>query len=345
MHLKALLVNIIFLSVVCVGMETDQFNLPPEPLADIGPEITIYVHERIGVAAKQINAEILKHQSCIDSKCADSKRANERIVYLRSEKGLADYIYKQLGARHFIRPRIEGWITTYKFKSQPALYKAPYRDSIYFKWPLAYLTISPTIKTYDVYLGTDKFSHLFQQGYQYYKIFNKAIKRGADHKEATMRAVRFGQKTERGIYGTFIIGVFSNADLAANYAGMKFYQGLTHDLVINNRPRKSLLILRNGLWKHNESLNIQEELLKPFISNHFNEAVNPSIYTTVFGLRNFVKQALKKRYCKNQLENQEKLMDLLTVNPTRELSNWYGEDYGFTGQGIDLVQIKNTCLK
>jgi hypothetical protein len=341
MFLKALLVNIIFLSAISFGMETDQFNLPSEPLADIGTEITAHVHEQIDIAINQINAEILKLQSCIKNRCADSKRADKRIAYLQSHRGLAEYVYKQLGTRYPIRPRIEGWITSHKFKSQPALYKAPYRDSIYFKWPLAYLTISPTIKAYDIYLGTDKFSHLFQQGYKYYKIFNKAIELGKDQKEAAMQAVRYGQKTERGIYGTFISGVFSNADLAANYAGLKFYQGLTNDLVINNRPRSSLLILHDGLWRYNERLDIREELLRPFISNHLNEAMNPSIYTRLWGLRKFVKQALKRQYSKSKLEPEKRIIYLPSIDQIAELSNWYGEDYGFTGESQDFIKAEN----
>ena len=50
--------------------------------------------------------------------------------------------------------------------------------------------------------------------------------------EAVQQAVKWGQKTERTYFGLWVSGVYSNADLYANYAGMKFYDALTQPLTV-----------------------------------------------------------------------------------------------------------------
>src|SRR6476646_5857206 len=45
--------------------ETDQFNLPPVPLADIAPEVEAYVAQHIQAAIDKLNTEIAKHEACL----------------------------------------------------------------------------------------------------------------------------------------------------------------------------------------------------------------------------------------------------------------------------------------
>jgi hypothetical protein len=94
-----------------------------------------------------------------------------------------------------------------------------------------------------------------------------------------------------------ITGVYSNGDLFANYVGMKFYQGLTREIKSPTETRPAILVLKQGLWAFNEYLNLREVLLKPLISDHFNEALNPSIFSDRLGLRWFVRQKVSKRSC------------------------------------------------
>jgi hypothetical protein len=53
----------------------------------------------------------------------------------------------------------------------------------------------------------------------------------------------------------------------------------------------------------NENVALRELLLKPFISDHFNEALNPSIFTQVLGLRAYVRRTVKSRSCRQWLEH------------------------------------------
>src|SRR5205085_4143550 len=47
------------------AFETDQYNLPPEPLADIGQEFALYVRDGIQLAVDDINAQIALHTTCL----------------------------------------------------------------------------------------------------------------------------------------------------------------------------------------------------------------------------------------------------------------------------------------
>src|SRR6185437_15408494 len=47
--------------------ETDQFNLPPVPLADIAPEVEAYVAQHIQTAIDKLNTEIANHEACVSS--------------------------------------------------------------------------------------------------------------------------------------------------------------------------------------------------------------------------------------------------------------------------------------
>lgn len=88
------------------------------------------------------------------------------------------------------------------------------RDSLV----LGTVGICSTIKLGGVLMGTDKPDHFWAQGYEYLL----ASREG----RAEERALRWGVASERGRYGLATSGVFSYADLAANWAGYQFYKGL-----------------------------------------------------------------------------------------------------------------------
>ena len=47
------------------AFETDQYDLPPVPLADIGDEVAEHVEQKLHKAVDKTNAEILRRQRCI----------------------------------------------------------------------------------------------------------------------------------------------------------------------------------------------------------------------------------------------------------------------------------------
>ncbi len=339
------------LSQSIAAFETDQFNLPPTPLADIGDEVSEYAAQNLKKAVDKLNAEILARQSCLENKtvkpkklkCDSADKEKTKLEFLRSEEAVAREVYNLLGSGFIPFTKSGSWLESHNFIAQPARYKTSFPKSIYAVVPTNYLTISPTVNLYGAQFGTDKIAHFFQQGYGYYQIYNRASREGLAPDEAAQKAIRWGQMSERTFYGTLVSGVYSNADLCANYAGMKFYQNLTRPIKIGAVTKPAVLSLKDGVWVFDESADLQKALLKPFLSNHLNEALNPSIYANYFGLRSFVRRTVRKRSCKQWFNRFPNLSQADLDKTSRELKLWFGEDYGFT-VSKHFVTISNTCF-
>jgi hypothetical protein len=328
------------------AFETDQFNLPPVPLADIGSEVEEYTAENIRAAVIKINKEIEKRQNCVSRNPRRTQRCEEesaeRLTYLRSGLAVAREVYKRLGFGIIAFAKAGSWMDSHRFRAQPARYRTSYRRSIYASLPTNYLTISPTVNLYGSSIGTDKIAHFFQQGYTYYRIFNRELAKGSTEPEAIGKAVGWGRMTEHTYYGTLVGGVFSNADLAANYAGMKFYEGLTKPVMLGKSVRPPTLILKEGKWTMNEGEGFESGLLRPFISDHLNEALNPSVFAP--GLRSSVRGVVRKQSCAQWIAlfpNRTK-SDFEKISA--ELSLWNGESYGFRPSDKSIT-IAGTCFE
>lgn len=332
------------------AFETDQYNLPPKPLADICEEVSEHVAEKLHQATEEINAEISKLERCLvespekqNQSCDSANKTRERLAYLRTNDALARAAYKRLGAGPLPFTKMGTWMDTHHFREQPARYRTSYLKSIFVFMPHIAFTISPTVRMYEVEFGTDKIAHLFQQGYTYYQIYNRELLKGAAPTDAERKAIEWGQKSERTFFGTLMSGVYSNADLFANYAGMKFYQGLTVELKIGETRRPPVIVLEGGRWIFNY-LNPLDNLLSPFISNHLNEALNPSVFTEFLGLRSWLRRTVRKRSCKQWLVRYPDLSPARLNQDSQALRLWHGEDYGFT-DSANFITIANTCFE
>ncbi|MDX6385524.1 MAG: hypothetical protein QOK48_3097 [Blastocatellia bacterium] len=344
----AVILSALLLPTTALCFETNQYDLPRQPLADIGAEVTEHVAGKLRTAVDKINAEILAKEKCLTTRpdLPISRECNgaeqRRLEYLRSEDAVAQAAFDQLGAGVIPFTAMGTWMDSHHFAAQPARYQTPFVKSIFILNPGVALTISPTVKLYGSEFGTDKVAHVFQQGYTYYKVYRRALAQGATPLAATEKAVRWGQKSERTFYGTLVAGVYSNGDLAANYAGLKFYQGLTQPSVIGGRIRPALLELHEGTWRFRNDA--EAIVLKPFISDHFNEALNPSIFSRLLGWRWFIRRSVKKRSCDQWRQRYPDLSRSALEEVSKGLRLWHGEDYGFTDSD-DFVTIANTCFE
>lgn len=335
-------------SFTLLAFETDQYNLPAAPLADIGDEVSDYAAENMEKAFGKINLEIAESQICLEknskkTNCDSVEKEKAKLEYLRSEAALAREIFKLLGGGIPPFTNSGTWMEKHEFKASPARYKTSFKDSIFKIFPPVYWTISETVRIYGAEFGTDKIAHFFQQGYTYYKIVERAENKKMSPARALKKATNWGRMTEKTYYGVLISGVFSNGDLAANYAGMKFYQSLTREINIGGKTRPPVLVLENGFWKFNEKINLREVLLKPFITNHFNEALNPSIFIKAFWFDSFVRAAVRRKSCegwRKQFPNFSKA-DFSRI--TENLKLWHGEDYGHK-KSSHFITIADVCF-
>jgi hypothetical protein len=269
-----------------------------------------------------------------------------KAVQFRGEDYLARRVYEALAGGGLPECKIEQWVQRQRFRmldGQSALFRmncarGVYGDSLLTK-PLFLIDLSPTINVHDSYMGTDKLGHLFQQGYEYYMEYRREELRGGGERRALGRAVRLGVDQERGIFGEGLIGVFSNADLAANYAGLKFYLNLTRPVSVGGRSLPPLLVRRyDGLWALNGE-RAAADFLRPFVSDHFNEALNPSRFCDQ--MRPTVRANLRRRvdrllaFYRTTAEQARAKVD--------QLWTWHGEDYGHCG--LDrVVTIADNCF-
>jgi len=320
--------------------ETDQYNLPPTPLADIGSEVYEYTLENLREGVEKLNTEIRDEQQCLEKVECDKTKARKRLNHLRSPAAIERAVYDELGYGIIAFAKAGDWINTHKFRAQPARYKTSYRDSIYVWIPTDYITISPTVKIYGVHLGTDKIAHFFQQGYQYHRMAERHRLKGLSAQAAEAKAIAWGRFTENTYYGTLVGGVFSNADLSANFVGMRFYEGLIKSVKVGDLVRPAALVLENGLWKLNAAGTSEEVLLRPFISDHLNEALNPSLF--IPGLRSAIRGIVKKKSCPQwRAAFPSKSADDFR-SLTESMGTWHGESYGHK-PSKKFVTITETC--
>ena len=195
------------------AFETDQYNLPPEPLADIGDEVSQYTKDNLEKTVRKINDEIAVRENCLANKTASSKcdspeKDRDELKFLRSGEAVALEFYKLVGTGIPPFTAAGSWMESHKFIAQPARYKTSFSKSIFFVYPTDYIGISSTVNLYGANFGTDKIAHVFQQGYSYYKIYNGALAKGLTTEEAEKKAIKWGKFTEHTYYGTIISSVF-----------------------------------------------------------------------------------------------------------------------------------------
>jgi hypothetical protein len=151
----------------------------------------------------------------------------------------------------------------------PQVEKLPQRrrNSIFRQAPawatrtMFFFGVGRTIKIAGALVGSDKLGHFFSQGIKYYQSHL-----GGESEEEVLGRGRFN---EGWIFGQMATGVYSNADLVANYEGYRFYRSLFEDGVV---PGKGAIVV----WQGGRPV-----VERPFdwadhVNEYWDEALNPS---------------------------------------------------------------------
>jgi hypothetical protein len=298
--------------------ETDQFTLPAKPLNDLGPDFGAIVLEILRAEIAELNARI-------DERMQVNPQAVSEPI---NEREFLAHVYEQTGVG-LPESTVERTLRYGAFPGRNVRFNPSLGDSIYAwvfaPFPLAHLTTDcPTIRLYGIDLGTDKIGHIFQQGYEYFTRYTDARDSGVDEATALAGAVKYGVLTELGLYGVTLTGVYSNGDLAGNYAGFKFYRNLFHEVRIGDRTFAPMLRHDGAHWVIDPGRD-NPELLKPFISEHLNEAYNPSRYFfSVDRIRSHVRDRCAAWF------GQVPSFDEAGYRAQLErVKTWFGEPYGW----------------
>lgn len=339
--------NIQLLLLICLGLwipataralETDQFTLPPKPLADIGPEVDEYVRQLLGQALEKVNQQIqaLQKEQAQASSDQSRQELSKQIDTLHHPLAIATE-FRKLCAREMPESEIEKWLRKNAFKAQPARFDPRYRDTVFggalFVKPLLVTAIAPTVKIHGVMQGTDKLGHFVQQGQEYLQRYVQALQQGQTKEQAIKAGVDYGIDMEKTWGGQWWTGAYSNGDLAANFAGFWFFLNLGQAVKVGDRELPPVYVIKDGLWTANP--NVPAITLAPFISEHFDEAMNPSWYDAP--MRPFIRAGIQA-VAPAWVQAHQATRDSETKR-LKELSTWYGQDYGYCPD--ELITIIN----
>ena len=176
-------------------------------------------------------------------------------------------VYWTIGGLHWV-DKLERWAME---TSELAKIAVPRSESIAADFSLLagrvanIFGLGPTINVAGAYFGTDKIGHFFSQGRKFYRRY---LNLGSEAK-----AARWSAFTERAIFGRLTTGVYSNADLVANYEGYLFYRGLFHDGVVAGKPAVFQ-------WAAGRPVKQREFTWADHVNDFWDELLNPNDYNS-----------------------------------------------------------------
>ncbi len=336
---------------VAPATETDQFTVPTgQVLVDLAPEFSRRAYRALQDAARALNARIVADRARDPS----GKRARR---WERPEE-VARAVRRQYPQAQLLIEGLEGYLYSERFlRAHPGRIGA-YKDhgSIFAGrsiidpgWAFT-IHISSTIRVGGIDMGTDKIGHFFDKGSILVQMYYARRNRGMSEREAMDEVVRIGSDEgiilgEGAVLGMWSSGVYSNGDLACDFAGMMFYRNLSEALVVGDEVWPPMLVFEDGFWRLNDHVTPDTDFLTRFLSEHFNEALNPGIYR--WGLREHVRRAVRERGPRlldwyadaNGAWHPKRYFD----DRARELATWFGYDYGHRGGFDDLVLISRSA--
>ena len=179
--------------------------------------------------------------------------------------------------------RYPGLITAYR--PEQSIYDDPLLVLDITKWVRTVLS-RRTVNVDGKLFGTDKIIHFLHLGRIYHSSYLGARTQGLGEAEAMSQAVQLSTGnnpflSENWLLGMLSTGIRSNGDLAANYAGLKFYRNLTEEVRIGNGCMPPMLVRQGPYWRLNGQVRPDSDFFTAFITPHWNEALNPNVYAIV----------------------------------------------------------------
>ncbi len=334
--------------------ETDNFCLPLDiELADLGDFLEAVHTRALEASVARVNSGI---ESALGIRSDAAREA--RLQRLHDPLALANEFIDQFSHPMFEDSGLEKALRGSWARASFTGHETTYQDlGMNFsahatldprRWMM--LTQSRTVKAFGVYFGTDKIVHFHHLGAAYYRMYrdlhDQGLSREAAYEQVLKHYKEDGILSEENIFGTFSTGIFSNADLAANHVGFRFYENLTEKVILKGKEREPLVVRSGVFWRLNRHVRPRSGWLEPFVSDHWNEALNPNLYTP--SMRAGIRQTLEERagtivQFYTGIDGRPRdaaFFDGLA----RDLATYYGESYGHSGQFENLMTIGNTCF-
>ncbi len=354
--------------------ETDQFLMPPAEesaeFADLGRYFSDYFRSALERGVASANARIDRAETQPVRRVRVGLRTPGRPVihhhvqgrpasYYRSAEGIAAGVRGQLPNALILIDGLE-WrppdMTRYGYTSDHVvIYKPHGKDAMHTDLHfildpriVGRLWRTGTFEAYGTYLGADKIGHFVDMGYRYYQVFRKARDNGDSLNVATDRAINYGMNDplagENTLLGRMTAGAYSNADMASNYVGMLFYRNLTESVMLHGRMRPPMLELNvDDRWQIAEHVQNDPDFFRWFISDHYNEALNPSHFES--GMQPKVRDAIADRWHNVAAyyfdEHGDTPDAAWFADKAESLVTYFGRDYGHCRVFDELFHLGN----
>jgi len=340
--------------ITAAAFETDNFFLPLDAeLADLAPVLEMAHTIALEEAVAEVNTRIEKALQI-----KDGARRSKRLQALHEPSALADAFVKRFG-----HPLFEDSVVSQSLGGTWARQTYPGRKCSYQNFWMNFaahvpldlrrwtaLAQCPTFKAYGVHFGGDKIVHFHHVGVRYYRRYVALVKKGLSREAACARVIEHFRKggvwSERALFGSIVTGVYSNGDMAANYAGFKFFLNLTERVNLKGAHREPLVERSGVFWRLSQRVRPGSAWFSAFISDHWNEALNPSRYDALVrpGIRCILRSRAKSIVQFYTRKDKRPDDPVYFADLARELSTYYGEPYGHSGKVETLMTIGNTCI-
>jgi len=335
--------------------ETDQYTLPlGREFADLRFHFSRLAHDAIADAAAFTNAKI-----------ADSLRDGRptaETAQLQSADFIAHEVWANLFAAITTNEGLDAELISDAMRHRyPGLILAYKPDQYLYDDPLLLIDLTKFVRTFfrgdtvnvgGTLFGTDKFLHFIHLGAIYHTTYLEARQEGLSEDAAVARAVEDSTGanpilSENAFLGTLSTGIRSNADLAADYAGLKFYRNLTEPVRIGATQLPPMLVRDGFGWRLDARVRPGSDFFAAFITPHFNEALNPNSFLGPVGER--VRKMLRDRcfdvvdWYRDARGRKRSRAQFAAIE--QQLSTFYGEPYGYRNDAEDTVSIATTCFE
>jgi ankyrin repeat protein len=346
--LLVLLVVVAAASPYAEGHETDQYTLPPRrQFAEVGPYLTRLVYDAVAKGAQQQNNRI---HSAVNAKARPAE-----VEKLQSPEDIAAAVNTEFPVALFFIESLDRTMTSSAMATRYPGCVVGYKPFVGVRKNID-IGLNPfrawncaTVRAYGVYMGDDKLGHFSDMGKHYFDTYRDALRRGMGEEKAVREAIRMGTDgpiySEKGLLGLMTAGAYSNGDLVSNYMGFCFYKNLTQPVVLKGERRPPLLVRDGAYWKLAPHVRPDSDFFSWYISDHLNEALNPSLYRFDFrkGIRRAITEYRKDLLPRYADANGNPRSPDWFAAKTAQLKTYYGFDYGHDGDK-ELNRMSDCCF-
>jgi hypothetical protein len=246
-------------------LETDNYLVWDRILPDSGAEINDFMAGKIQEALAHANSEE-RIFSCEEI----TFRIARQFKTTPGSKSLEEFVGENLSKDNI-------------YPTQPKFLEMSILSNTRFY--LKYSGLSPNLQIGGYYFGADKLSHFASTGRRYYRRYLRMKKKGYSEDEAVEAAIRYGLLNERSVLGWWASGVFSYADMEANYQGLRYYMKMC-----SSGETRYLSQNEAGKWE----LAIKPDVAD-YVSGYWDETFNHSYFSKKSWKE--VRAFIGERYC------------------------------------------------